>query len=83
MPRWLVLGPAFAIGGSLTFYFGASIARFAAATMNGTWRRSGSSLPLAFFWVAMPAYLTWGVGLLVAAAAYSRISRPKCRACGR
>jgi hypothetical protein len=83
VPRWLVLGPAFAIGGGLTFYFGASIAGFAAATVNGTWRRSGSSLPLAFFWVAMPAYLTWGVGLVVAAVAYSRMSRPKCRACGR
>ena len=43
----------------------------------------GVRLPLAFFWVAMPAYLTWGVGLVVAAVAYSRMSRPKCRACGR
>ena len=83
VPRWLPLGPALAIGGALTLYFGASILKFAAATVNGTWRQNGGSLPLAFFWVAMPAYLLWGVGLSVAALAYGALTRPKCRICDR
>lgn len=83
VPRWLPLGPAFGIGGGLTLYFGASIVKFASATVNGTWHQSGSSLPLAFFWVAMPAYLLWGLGLATAAIAYRDLTRPKCRVCGR
>lgn len=83
VPRWLPLGPAFGIGGGLTFYFGASILKFAAAIVNGTWDQNGTSLPMAFFWVAMPAYLLWGLGLTTAAVAYRDLTRPTCRVCGR
>jgi len=82
-PRWLLLGPAFAIGGALTVYFSVSIVAFAVATLTGTWERSATPLPLAFFWVAMPAYLVWGLGLGAAAIAYYRVTRPTCRVCGR
>lgn len=83
VPRWLLLGPAFGIAGGLTFYFGVGIVQLAFETLNGTWDRSAGSLPLAFFWVAMPAYLVWGLALGAAAFAYRRITRPSCRVCGR
>lgn len=83
VPRWLLLGPAFGIGGALTVYFGVSIVAFAVATLTGSWDGSVTPLPPAFFWVAMPAYLVWGVGLGAAAIAYNRVTSPRCRVCGR
>ena len=83
VPRWLPLGPAFAIGGGLTVYFGVGLVAIAAATLHATWRRDAGSPPLAFFWVAMPAYEMWGLGLLAAAVAYYQVTRPPCRVCGQ
>jgi hypothetical protein len=82
VPRWLLLGPAFGIGGGMTAYFGVSTVLLAAETLSGTWDR-GDGLPLAFFWVAVPAYLAWGLGLAAAALGYYQVTRPRCRACGR
>jgi hypothetical protein len=82
VPRWLLVGPAFGIGGALTVYFSVSIVAFAAAVLTGSWHRSVTSLPTAFFWVAMPAYLVWGLGLVSAAIAYHRVTRPTCGVCG-
>jgi len=81
VPRWLPLGPAFVIGGALTVYFGVTMVKVVADTLSGTWDRSASSLPLAFFWVAVPAYWVWGVGLVAAAVSYYRVTRPRCRVC--
>jgi hypothetical protein len=83
LPRWLLLGPAVAIAGGLTIYFGIGTVQLAVETLTGTWDSGGSSLPLAFFWVAMPAYLVWGLGLGATALAYRQITRPRCRVCGR
>ncbi len=83
VPRWLLLGPVFGIGGVLTVYFGVSMVGFAVATLTGSWSRNGTPLPLAFFWVAMPAYLVWVLGLVAAAIAYYRVTRPRCGVCGR
>jgi hypothetical protein len=83
VPRWLLLGPAFAIGGGMTAYFGVTILLLAAQTLTGTWDRGDGSLSLAFFWVAVPAYLAWGLGLGAAALGYYQVARPQCRACGR
>jgi hypothetical protein len=70
VPRWLALGPAFVIACGLTAYFGFTFITLAAARLGGTWARmAGPSLPLAFFWVAVPAYFVWGVGLGTAAIA--------------
>jgi hypothetical protein len=83
VPRWLLLGPAFGIAGGLTVYFGVGTVQLAAETLSGTWDRGAGSLPLAFFWVAMPAYLVWGLGLGAAALGYYQVTRPSCRVCGR
>jgi hypothetical protein len=83
VPRWLPLGPASVIGASLTVYFGASMVGFAMAMLRGTWKQYSGSFPLAFFWVAMPAYWVWGLGLVVAAVAYYRVTLPQCRVCGQ
>ena len=83
VPRWLLLGPAFGIGGFMSVYFGFTAVKLAVGTLSGTWDQGAGSLPLAFFWVAVPAYLTWGVGLGAAALGYYQVTRPRCRECGR
>jgi hypothetical protein len=82
VPRWLVLGPALGIAAGLTAYFGMGTAQLAVGTLAGTWQQGAGSMPLWFFWVAMPAYLAWGLGLGAAALAYRRATRPPCRTCG-
>ena len=83
VPRWVVLGPAFAIGGAMTGYFGFTLVTLAGAAFTGTVAGPTSSLPPAFFWVAVPAYFVWGVGLVAAGAAYYRVTRPICQVCGQ
>jgi hypothetical protein len=83
VPRWLLLGPAFAIAGALTVYFGFSLAMIAVEALTGTWEPGPDALPLAFFLVAMPAYLVWGLGLGAAAFGYYQATRPSCSVCAR
>jgi len=83
VPRWLLLGPAFGIAGAMTLYFGVSLVQLAADTLNGTWAQNLGSMPLAFYWAAVPAYAAWGLGLGAAARAYHQLTRPHCRVCGR
>jgi hypothetical protein len=83
VPRWLLLGPAFAIAGGMAAYFGFAMVKLAAETLSGTWDQGDGSLPLAFLWVAVPAYLTWGLGLGAAAFGYYHVTRPPCRMCAR
>jgi len=82
VPRWLVLAPALGIAVGMTAYFGVSAVQFSVETLTGEWEQGAGSLPLWFFWVAMPAYLVWGLGLGAAALAYRRATRPLCRTCG-
>jgi len=83
VPRWLALGPALGLGVGMTAYFGVATVQLAAETVTGTWEQGAGSLPLWFFWVAIPAYLVWGLGLGAAALAYRRATRPPCPTCGR
>lgn len=83
VPRWLALGPASVIGGLMTVYFAITLIKVAIDTFSGAWHQSFGPFPLAFFWVAVPAYLVWGLGLSVAAVSFGRITRPACKECGR
>ena len=83
VPRWLLLGPGAGIGGLMTVYFGFTLIKIAIETVTGTWEPGDDPLPLTFFWVAVPAYLAWGLGLSAAAIGYERMTRPQCRICGR
>jgi hypothetical protein len=81
VPRWLVLGPALGLGVGMSAYFALSLVMVAVQTLTGTWEQT-DSLPLWFFWVALAAYLVWGLGLLIAGLAYRQVTRPSCRTCG-
>ena len=82
VPRWLVLGPALGLGVGMTAYFEVTMVNLTVQTVTGTWEQGAGSYPLWFFWVAVPAYLVWGLGLGAAALAYRRATRPHCRTCG-
>jgi len=81
VPRWLVLAPGLGLGVGMTTYFGLTLAMVAEQTLTDTWEPVDASLPLWFFWVAVPGYLMWGLGLTVAALSYQRATRPVCRFC--
>lgn len=82
VPRWLLLGPAIPIAGAMIVYFGFTLVMLAGSTLAGGSQGWGS-LPPAFFWVAVPGYEVWGLGLGAAALAYYRVTRPQCAVCGR
>lgn len=86
VPRRLVLWPAAGISGGLVTYFGVVFVQMVFERVNGRNPfppSGGLDLPEAFFWVAVPAYLLWGLGMGVAALDYAVRTRPPCRACGR
>jgi hypothetical protein len=86
VPRRLVLWPASGISGGLVVYFGLMLLQMIFERLNGRNPfppEGGPELPEVFFWFAVPAYLTWGVGMAVAATGYARRTRIPCRACGR
>jgi hypothetical protein len=83
VPRWLLLGPAFAVAAGLVAYFGTGMALIVIETLQGSSTLPESTLPPLFFWVAVPAYLIWGLGLGAAALSYHQRTRPPCRRCGR
>ncbi len=80
VPRWLVLAPALGLGVGMTAYFGVTLLMILGQTLAGTRPETGS-LPLWFFWIAVPAYLVWGLGLAIGGLAYGRATRPRCRHC--
>lgn len=81
--RLLLLVPAFVFSVGLVGYFGVGIGQLTVETLTNTWDPGDGRYPLAFFWVAMPAYWIWGGGLGVAAISYHRRTRRPCRECGR
>ena len=82
VPRWLLLGPAFAISPLMTVYFSITLLKIATDALRGTSAQTLAPFSPAFFWIAVPAYLVWGLGLGIASISYYRITRPKCSACG-
>ncbi|RJL27111.1 hypothetical protein [Bailinhaonella thermotolerans] len=86
VPRPLVLWPGAAVAAGLDVYFGLMFATMVYERLNG--RNpfppgGGLDLPEPFFWVSVPAYLAWGVGLTLAAVSYARLTRRPCAACAR
>ncbi|GAA3099313.1 hypothetical protein JOF29_005775 [Kribbella aluminosa] len=76
-PRWLLLLPGYAIGCGITAYFGVGLIQMIANAVQGqpVFGDVALGLPDSFFWVAVPAYLVWGVGLTVAARGYQLATR--------
>ena len=80
VPRWAVLGPGIAIGALTVVYFGIILAQMVFERLHGRnpFPPDGDmTLPESFFWVAVPAYVTWGVALAVAALSYHRRTSPR------
>ncbi|MER7334907.1 MULTISPECIES: hypothetical protein [unclassified Micromonospora] len=83
IPRLLLLVPAALFSVGLVCYFGVGLAQLAVETVTGTFDPGDGRFPLAFFWVAEPAYWLWGWGLGVAAVGHHLRTRRPCRGCGR
>ncbi|MEQ4303901.1 hypothetical protein ABNF97_21390 [Plantactinospora sp. B6F1] len=75
VPRWLLLGPGFGLGLLMVVYFGIGTGQLVVQTVSGSWDPGDGGYPLWFFWVSIPAYLVWGLGLTVASLAYWRRTR--------
>ncbi|WP_155884583.1 hypothetical protein [Actinomadura flavalba] len=78
VPRRLPLWPATAVSAGLVVYFGLMTLLMIWERLNGRDPfppEGGLDLPEAFFWISVPAYLVWGLGLAVAARAYARRTR--------
>jgi hypothetical protein len=82
-PRWMLLLPGAGLGAGITAYFGVGLVQMIVAAVQGEAVYGGTSLPNSFFWVAVPAYLIWGMGLAVATYGYYLRTRKLCKACGR
>ncbi|HWD79879.1 MAG TPA: hypothetical protein VG497_13385 [Kribbella sp.] len=74
-PRWLLLLPGYTIGAGITAYFGVGLIQMIVAALRGQPVYGDVGLPDSFFWVAVPAYVAWGVGLTVAARGYQFATR--------
>ncbi|MFG3710262.1 hypothetical protein [Micromonospora sp. NPDC047730] len=83
IPRLLLLVPAALFSVGLVCYFGVGLAQLTVETVTGTFDPGDGRYPLAFFWVAEPAYWLWGWGLGVAAVGHHLRTRRPCRGCGR
>ncbi|MFW5415732.1 hypothetical protein J0910_03800 [Nocardiopsis sp. CNT-189] len=84
VPRPLVLVPGgfAAVGMSCYFLVGLGQMALAPGDLAASGEAMGGYEPW-FFWVAVPAYVVWGLGLLAGTASYHRTARPACRSCGR
>ncbi|WP_460889980.1 hypothetical protein [Promicromonospora xylanilytica] len=83
VPRWLVLGPGFVLGGMMTLYFGFGLAQMAGELVSGTAEYGDGVSSAGFLWTSVSAYLLWGAGITAASVARFRATRPSCRTCGR
>jgi hypothetical protein len=75
VPRWVVLGPGAVFGTGMVAYFGFMVVQMIGHRLQGRNPFPGD-LPEWFFWVSVPAYAIWGVGLLIGAVSYGRLTVP-------
>jgi len=57
-------------GTCITAYFGVGLIQMIGSALQGKPGFDGGDLPAAFFWVAVPCYLVWGLGLATATYGY-------------
>lgn len=79
IPRWLLIIPGTGLGVGITAYFGVGLAQMITERLHGRNPfppTGGLDLPEVFFWVSVPAYLVWGIGLLVGTISYTRLTAP-------
>ncbi|TDU90453.1 hypothetical protein EV138_4044 [Kribbella voronezhensis] len=81
-PRWMLLLPGAALGAGITAYFGVGLIQMITEALQGERVFDGIDLPAAFFWVAVPCYLVWGLGLTTATYGYYARTRKPCERCG-
>ena len=82
VPRVVVLLPALAISLGLTVYFGIATGQLL-LDLVGLVPNQDDGYPAAFLWVAVPAYLVWGLAMGAAALSYRQRTASPCRRCGR
>lgn len=82
-PRWMLLLPGYGLGTGISVYFGIGLIQMILDVIVGKPVYGAGELPAAFFFVAVPAYLLWGLGLLGATTGYYLRTRKPCRSCGR
>ncbi len=82
-PRWMLLLPGAGVGVGITAYFGVGLLQMITNVLQGEPAYDDVGLPESFFWVAVPAYVAWGVGLSIATYGYYLRTRKPCKGCGR
>jgi hypothetical protein len=82
VPRWVLATPALAIATGLTAYFGIATGQLL-LDLVGLVPDVDDGYPAGFLWVAVPAYLVWGLTMGAVALSYLRRTAPACRWCGR
>ena len=80
VPRMLLIVCGAGLGVALVAYFGMATATMVIEGFGGrspfVGSDGGSDLPDAFYWVSVPAYLLWGIGLVICTLSYARITAP-------
>ncbi|MFG1621946.1 hypothetical protein [Kribbella sp. NPDC049227] len=77
-PRWMLLLPGGGLGIGISAYFGVGLIQMTVAALQGKPVYADIGIPTSFFWVAVPAYLLWGLGLAVATYGYAQRTRKPC-----
>ncbi len=81
--RWMLLLPGAGLATGITAYFGVGLVQMIAAAAQEQPVYGDTDLPDTFFWVAVPAYVIWGLGLALATYGYYLRTRKPCKYCGR
>ena len=82
VPRQLLLTCGSVLGVTMAAYFGTMTVMMVLdrlAGRNPFPSSPGMDLPEAFFWVSVPAYLVWGIGLVIGTLSYARVTAPARR----
>ncbi|QVQ55036.1 hypothetical protein J4H86_19800 [Spiractinospora alimapuensis] len=77
VPRRLLIGCGSVLGVTMVAYFGVMTGQMVLERLQGRNPfppSGGLDLPEPFFWVSVPAYLVWGVGLVIGTLSYARVS---------